>query len=113
MGEACERKLYPFIQNRYGQCRMTDRYATFDYEGDGFQVELKSRRIFSKQYSTVMIGTNKIDEARKRGGKTYFLWNLYDGLFEWEFDPISCDEFETNSMVTYVPTDKLKRISAI
>ena len=52
-------------------------------------LELKSRRIFHDQFSDIMIGLNKIEEAIKHHHNFdyYLLFLCKDGLYKWKFAP--------------------------
>jgi hypothetical protein len=61
-----------------------NKYATFDYvcESVKIKVELKTRRIASTTYSTLMIGKNKLEYINSQPNyKGLFLFACTDGLF--------------------------------
>jgi len=84
------------------------------------QWELKSRRIKSTTYPTMMLSYQKIKKAQEDLGKkkSIILFYLNDGLFEWEYDPNgfeiamggttrrNCDE---RHLCGYIPVKNLKR----
>tara|TARA_R110002153_G_scaffold249066_1_gene405313 strand:- start:990 stop:1409 length:420 start_codon:yes stop_codon:yes gene_type:complete len=62
----------------------TGMYDTFDFENEEYMIELKTRRIHSKQYPDLMIGLQKLEIAETANKKCIILWKLTDGLFMWE-----------------------------
>lgn len=92
-----EKEVLELLKSRYGEktIKQNSKYSTFDFETvDGsIQWELKSRRCSSKTYPTMMLSYHKLRKAQDDLGKkkSIILFNLRDGLFEWEYDP---DGFE-------------------
>ena len=120
-GFKIEKEVFELLKERYGEkLKQNGRYATFDFETDDTQLELKSRRIKSTTYPTMMLSYHKLKKAQDDLGKkkSIILFNLNDGLFEWEYDPngfeISmggtmkrgCDE---RHLCGYIPVKNLKR----
>jgi len=116
-----EKEVLKLLKSRYGEkLKQNSRYATFDFETDDTQLELKSRRISSTTYPTMMLSYHKLKKAQDdlAKKKSIFLFNLKDGLFEWDYDP---DGFEINMGGTmkrgcderhlcgYIPVKNLKR----
>lgn len=92
-GFKCEDKLLDTIRQKWGKDIIkTNKWATFDFEDDNTQLELKNRRCKSTTYPSMMIGLNKILKAEKTTDKkSIFLWNLNDGLFYWDYNK---DEYD-------------------
>ena len=77
----------------------TWKFSSFDYKVLDknnkivHQYELKTRRIKSDQYQTLMFSENKLNYAKKQyeksGGRFTFLWYcVKDGkILEWEWNP--------------------------
>ena len=119
-----EKEVLELLKKRYGEktIKQNSKYSTFDFETeDGtIQWELKSRRIKSTTYPTMMLSYRKLKKAQDDLGKkkSIILFNLNDGLFKWEYDPdgfeISmggtmkrgCDE---RHLCGYIPVKNLKR----
>lgn len=88
-GFNCEDTLFRKIREKYGEdVKKTTRYATFDYENEKTQLELKNRRCKYTTYPSMMIGINKLKKAEdtKDIKKSIFLFNFIDGLYYWEYD---------------------------
>ena len=78
-------------------------YSSFDYKvidkNDKIvhHYELKTRRIKSNQYPTLMFGSTKLDYAinnyKKNGGRYTFLWHctIDNKLMGWEWNPLVKD----------------------
>lgn len=116
-----EKEVFELLKNRYGEnLKQNSRYSTFDFEIDDIQLELKSRRISSTAYPTMMLSYHKLKKAQEDLGKkkSIFLFNLKDGLFEWDYDENGfeinmggtmkrgCDE---RHLCGYIPVKNLKR----
>lgn len=87
-GTQQEHRLFPVIRREFGDgLKKTKGYATFDYEDDDTQVELKSRRCCKNRYPTTMVGMNKIESARNSSRRSVFCFNFEDGLYYWEYHP--------------------------
>ena len=88
MGANGEAELLNKIRAKWGGDiePSADKWAVFDFEGEGVSVELKSRRIRHNQYADIMIGENKIIKASKSPKSVYFVFNCTDGIFYWEFN---------------------------
>ena len=95
-GFKCEDELLCKIREKWGKdIQKTHKWATFDFEDDKTQLELKNRRCSSTTYPSMMIGLNKILKAEKTTDKkSVFLWNLNDGLFFWDYNK---DEYDVGN----------------
>jgi hypothetical protein len=86
--------LHRRIVEKFGECKkIAGRFAIYDYEGDNFFVELKSRRKSVNQFNTTIIGKNKIDKAEivnKTGVDVFFCFNFIDGLYFWKYNKEEC-----------------------
>lgn len=117
-----EKEVLKILNDKYdGRVKQNSRYATFDFELDdgSIQWELKSRRCCSYTYPTMMLSYHKILKAQENlEKKTIFLFNLKDGLFQWEYDE---DDFEVElggtmsrgsderHMCAFIPITSLRR----
>jgi hypothetical protein len=61
-------------------------FNVIDFQSKGCYIELKSRRCKKTTYHDTMIGSNKIDFAKKSDKPTYFCFSFTDGLFCWKYD---------------------------
>jgi hypothetical protein len=100
--------------------------SVFDYNNRAktIYVELKSRRIRHDEYSTALIGLNKIEACINPDVDYYFVYNYLDGIYYIKYDKTEFSAFEVDtsyqrsdrgdclnkpSAVMYVPVKKLKR----
>ena len=90
------------------------------------EYELKSRRIKSNTYPTLMFGETKLNYAKsqykKRGGRFTFLWwcEIDETLLSWEWTPKSLDyilalgqnkiRHEKKKKCVYVPVSSMTEI---
>ena len=67
--------------------RVANKYALFDYEGEGVKAELKSRRNYKYTYPTTMVSANKVDEAyANTNTEHYFCFSFTDKLCYIKYD---------------------------
>jgi hypothetical protein len=79
-GEGFELRLFPVIRKNFGEDLVrTKRWEKFDYKSPTKNIELKSRRINSWEYSNTFISPNKL--VLEDNKDTIFLFNFKDGLF--------------------------------
>lgn len=143
MGDLNEKFYAENIIERYGEDlertgRVDDEthFTVYDWISNSTIVELKSRRVFSYQYPTTMIGYNKVkaylEDLEYKEKKCFFLFAFKDGLYEWEankpnflaaggmlsvrnaFDynpkPNSYTTFKPNKLHFYIPMTQLVKI---
>lgn len=115
MGEINEKLYKPILEKTYGLLwKTSDKYARCDFQGQTYQGELKSRDLSIKEFSTTMIGYNKIEEAFKRirwndhieNFKFYFWFAFEEGLYAWEVNEENYELNGGDSMKKYAGTDK-------
>ena len=94
-GFQSEDKLFDFFKEHIGDCCKTPKFAIFDYEGDDFFIELKTRRINSKKYNSTFMNLNKLIEAERNNKKVIFVFSYTDKNLYWEF---SKDEYSLGKM---------------
>ena len=102
MGKYNEKMYMPIIKKHFGNLIKTEyKYATIDFYGVNYMLELKSRNSYSYDFNETMFGYNKIIEARKTlehyshhipNYKVYFAFAFKDGLFIWEFNSNTFEE---------------------
>ena len=122
-GNEMEEKILPIIREHFNDStiiRTANKYCKYDFEGKDSVYELKSRRNSSTQYSTTMIGKNKVLDIEKI---QIFLFHFTDGLFYVKYDKNLFATFEEKQMGRYdrgrpeeqlyllIPVDRLFRIS--
>tara|TARA_Y100000401_G_scaffold114869_1_gene117542 strand:- start:688 stop:1095 length:408 start_codon:yes stop_codon:yes gene_type:complete len=79
-GEGFEKRLFPIIKKNFGEDLVrTKTWEKFDYKSPTKNIELKSRRINSWEYSNTFISPNKL--VLEDNKDTIFLFNFKDGLF--------------------------------
>ena len=97
MGDMNEKKITPFIQERFGKdmvCITSStnltHFKTIDYKHKitGDRVEVKSRSFKFEKYEDSMVGDNKVLEFEKltaEGKRCWFIFIFTDGTYEWEY----------------------------
>lgn len=86
-GKMEETKVFDLIKEFFYSdniIKVLNRYSKFDFEGDNFVYELKSRTCYSSTYESTIIGVDKIFENFQK--KQIFLFNFRDGLYYIEYD---------------------------
>lgn len=95
-GEQCELNLRDTVEHIAG-CPIDWRggLSIFDYKNSSntVYVELKSRRIKHNEYSTALIGKNKVDFCNDPTRNYYFVYNYLDGIFYIKYDKALFDTF--------------------
>jgi hypothetical protein len=96
MGLKNEEQYIPVLQEIYGTTYKTaDKYSIFDFLGETFCGELKSRDLSINEYPETMIGYIKIEEGFKKlnwfkdimpNYKVYLWFAFREGLFCWELN---------------------------
>jgi hypothetical protein len=94
-----EVELENLIKKRYGtDLKKTRHYATFDWVSKKVKVELKNRKYKYDDWTTTMVGLNKIEDGIKDTRDCYFLFSFTDGsLWEWKLDKSKTYIGETRS----------------
>jgi len=100
--------------------KSTSRYNKYDYKGDEYYYELKTRNNNYETFPTTLIPYNKIMTNKKQ----IFLFDFKDGLYYIEYIPTVFNDFELKNFVRnkridfndtihlyyYIPIEKLKKI---
>jgi hypothetical protein len=60
----------------------TDKFHKYDYEGNKYVYEMKSRKCKMEQYPTTLLPADKVIKTKKQ----IFLFNFTDGLYYIEYD---------------------------
>jgi hypothetical protein len=92
-----------------GIVKAPNAYATLDFWNDKKTIyaEMKSRRIYSTQYATSIIGKNKLDACDADPTKQYYFFYVYlDGVFYIKYDK---ELFSTFEIVDYKRFDRSDR----
>lgn len=96
-GSSNEQKALPTISSflKTDLKKDPNPYSVFDFSNEAktIMVELKSRRIFHDQYSTAILGANKIDSCIYPNVEYYFVWLYKDGIFYLKYDKKLFDTF--------------------
>lgn len=99
MGTINERRFKPIIRELYGDVLKTSyKYACIDFYGLDYVLELKSRSCKSTDFSSAIIGYNKVIKGFKTleknpNHKVYFGFAYVDGFFVWE---LNSNTYEAN-----------------
>ena len=97
----------------------TDKFHKYDYEGNKYVYEMKSRTCKMEQYSTTLLPADKVIKTKKQ----IFLFNFTDGLYYIEYDEEVWKDIEIASFRRFrigvndlekpyyhIPTTLLKKI---
>lgn len=106
-----EQEQQEYIKNRYGKDLInTSHFSVFDWENEKTRVEVKNRKCNHNDYSTTMIGYNKIVDGKKDDRDCFFLFGFADGsLWEWKLDktkeyvPTKRTNFKSKKYTTFNP----------
>jgi len=105
-------------------------YKVLDWSNTSKNIwaELKSRRISSSDYSTAIVGLNKVNSCTDPNHKYYFFFKYTDGLFYIKYNKTLFDSFDRNmeykrsdntdyarnaSAIVYIPIQLLKPVANI
>lgn len=75
------------------------QHSIFDFadEPKTIFVELKTRRVSSRQYPTTLVGLNKVNYAKENPDRTYyFVFNFTDGIFYIQYNPEVFAKYEVD-----------------
>ena len=87
-GSKEEIRVKPILEKHFNlSLTKTKQNNVFDYENESNLFELKSRNNEYSKYPDTMIGTNKVEYARKSSKNVYFVFSFTNGLYYWKFDP--------------------------
>ena len=130
LGLEAENELKPILNTFFGCDFYTDMgiYCPYDFIDTEKKVviELKTRRISSRAYLTLLIGWNKYEVMKKfkqQGFDAYFVFKLTDGLFYWLVPdelPNDCEKKELinnrrggiKSNTLHIPTNLLVKMNS-
>jgi len=79
-----------------------DKFSLFDFisEDGKVYVELKSRKFKHDEYSTALVGANKVDFIEdKEGVEAYFCFCYTDGLYYVKYDKKEFDKLNVRDFV--------------
>jgi hypothetical protein len=97
-----------------------DKFSKYDYAGDRYYYELKTRTNFYETYPTTLIAKDKVIIDCEK--KQRFLFKFYDGLYyitygKNKFKKYRCDifgrtdrGFDKPKLYYYIPIEDLKKI---
>lgn len=83
-----EEEIKPQLENIFGKLKKTSKFHNFDFCNDKFYVEIKSRKITYDKYPTIYFDNCKRLKAKeliKKGFRCFFVFNLLDGIYLWEY----------------------------
>jgi hypothetical protein len=99
--------------------KIENKFGKYDFEGNKYVYELKTRKFNYNKFETTLIPKNKIEENKK----IKFLFLFTDGLYYIKYRKNVFDEFETKPFRRYdrgnfdlekeyifIPINKLKKI---
>lgn len=94
-GFKSEEQIHEFLEEIFGTLFNSKnnpemgQYYEYDKYNEKYFIEMKTRRIFKKQYPTLFFGENKLikgDEILKKNPnlRIFYLWRCKDGVVGWE-----------------------------
>jgi hypothetical protein len=94
-GFKSEEQIHEFLEEIFGTLFNSKnnpemgQYYEYDKYNEKYFIEMKTRRIFKKQYPTLFFGKNKLikgDEILKKNPnlRIFYLWRCKDGVVGWE-----------------------------
>ncbi len=87
-GRKEEQRVKPILETHFNLIlKQTEKNCVVDFEDENNIFELKSRNNEYSKYPDTMIGTNKIEYAKKTSKNVYFVFAFTDGLYYWKYDP--------------------------
>lgn len=87
-GQKEEQRVKPILERHFNLIlKQTQKNCVVDFEDENNIFELKSRNNEYSKYPDTMIGTNKIEYAKKTKKNVYFVFAFTDGLYYWKYDP--------------------------
>jgi hypothetical protein len=119
-----ENEIFNIINNKFNDNikQKLNRYDKFDFEGDKYLYELKSRNCNYSSYPTTLIPFSKCQSDNK---KIMFLFNFVDGLYyiryrKKKFDLFKLESFcrnrrsdyiDVKQLYYFIPIEKLRKIN--
>jgi len=87
-GKKTEDKHFDFFKEYFNEpnLKQTNRFSTFDYNGETSIIELKKRNFSSNKYNDYMIGLNKIEKAKTAKKNIFFVMEFDDGIFSYKYN---------------------------
>jgi len=83
----------------------TDEFSSFDFEDETTAIEMKSRHIYSTEYSDVMIKTLKIENCENESRDCYLVFKFIDCLAYIHFDKEKFKHYKKKLMLINSRTD--------
>ena len=77
------------LEGLFGVLKPTKPMDEFDFENEGFRIELKTRRVTMAKYDTTMVGENKVIkgfEHQIAGRRVFFVFDFVDCMCIWELN---------------------------
>ena len=124
-GKQNEIYIKEMLEDMYADTEFHVEFHSWQYSSFDFKIldknnkivheyELKSRRIKSDQYPTLMFGETKLNYAKsqykKRGGRFTFLWYCVkdNKILEWEWNP-DIKDYENGYGQNKIRHEKIKK----
>jgi hypothetical protein len=83
-GLANQASVLPLLEKHFGQRLIDqDEFAALDYAGESIYVEVKSRDVTSRDFSTTIIGQDKLICARAADKPVYLVFTFTDGAVSY------------------------------
>ena len=113
-GKKCESKVLEILNKSFNIDKNIKEsnsvYSSYDFYGDKYCFELKSRNIKYKEYPTTLIAKYKCNNgAGGHSDNLILLFYFTDGLYYIQYDPNLFDTFETKQFKRKDRIDKIQR----
>ena len=83
-----ENEYYEILKDKFDNTleKTNNKFCLFDYIGENYYIELKSRRNTHNKYHDTMVGYNKIHFAMNTNKIIIFCFAFTDGLYYYQFE---------------------------
>lgn len=120
-----ESEVYSIISNCWDDNikKVENKYNSYDFEGDSFIYELKTRNNELNSYPSTLFPYDKIEKAKNQNKKLIILFYFTDGLYYITYNDTKFNKFPQKAFRRYdrgsrdilkqyifIPVDKLKKV---
>ena len=87
-GKKEEKRVKPILERFFNiELKNTTNNYVVDFCNNDNVFELKSRNNEHNKYPDTMIGSNKIEFAKKTKKNVYFVFSFTNGIYYWKYNP--------------------------
>lgn len=120
-----ESEVYNIISNCWDDNikKVENKYNSYDFEGDSFIYELKTRNNKLNSYPSTLFPYDKIEKAKNQNKKLIILFYFTDGLYYITYNDTKFNNFPQKAFRRYdrgsrdilkqyifIPIEKLKKV---